>query len=216
VIPRFEPHGLAGRFITLEGGEGVGKSTQANRLAEALRERGHHVVVTREPGGSEGAEAIRSMVLEGEANRWSPGCEAMLFAAARGDHVDKLIRPALSRGSWVVCDRFIDSTLAYQGGADHISIDTLMMMHGIATAGMMPDRTFVLTLPLDQAIQRAEYRDLGKHDRFGARSPAYHAAVADAFLGIARRFPDRIRVIDASGFADGVTHRMLNGLEEFL
>ena len=157
---------MSGKFITLEGGEGVGKSTQLKALAEAIRARGHSVVTTREPGGSPGAEAIRALLMTGDADRWSPRAEALLFAAARADHVEKTIRPALARGEWVLCDRFIDSTRAYQGGAGGLSDSDIMALHGVGSAGLMPDRTLVLTLDLDQAAGRAEARDGGKADRF--------------------------------------------------
>src|SRR5919112_2038739 len=133
----------AARFITLEGGEGVGKSTQLRRLAETLRERGLDVVETREPGGSPGAEAIRRLLLEGADERWSAGTEALLFAAARGDHVARTILPALERGAWVLSDRFLDSSLAYQGGAGGISLESVRRLHEIGSGGFLPDRTLL-------------------------------------------------------------------------
>src|SRR5215210_2005911 len=140
-----------GRFISLEGGEGAGKSTQLRRLADSLRARGLEVVETREPGGSPGAEAIRKLLLEGEAERWSAGTEALLFAAARGDHVAKTIRPALERGAWVLSDRFLDSSLAYQGGAGGIGVDRIRQLHDIGSQGFLPDRTLLLELPASAA-----------------------------------------------------------------
>src|ERR1700712_2066826 len=138
-----------GRFISLEGGEGVGKSTQAKALAAALRARGHDVIETREPGGSAGAEAIRRLLLEGASDRWAGGGEALLFAAARADHVARTIRPALAAGQWVLSDRFLDSSLAYQGGADGIALEQLMALHSVGSDGLLPDRTLLLALPLD-------------------------------------------------------------------
>ena len=129
---------LAGRFITLEGGEGVGKSTQLARLAEALRARGLTVVTTREPGGTPGAEAIRDLLMTGSTDRWSARVEALLFAAARADHVERVIRPALERGDWVLCDRFIDSTRAYQGGAGDVSDAEIMALHGFGSEVCCP------------------------------------------------------------------------------
>ncbi len=204
---------MTARFITLEGGEGVGKSTQARALAAGLRERGHDVVETREPGGSAGAEAIRALLLEGAAERWTSGAEALLFAAARADHVARTIRPALARGAWVVCDRFVDSSLAYQGGPDGIARDALIALHRVGSAGLLPDRTLLLTLPEDEALTRAGLRDRDGGDRFGARDTAYHAAVAATFRALAAEGADRWRVVDARGDAAQVTQRLLAALD---
>lgn len=198
-----------GRFITLEGGEGVGKSTQARALAATLRERGHEVVETREPGGSEGAEAIRALLLEGPRDRWGPRAEALLFAAARADHVARTIRPAIERGAWVVCDRFLDSSLAYQGGADGIDREALMALHAFGSEGLLPDRTLLLTLPEATATARAAARDRDGGDRFGARDASYHAAVARSFATLADADPSRFRAVDARGGVADVTIRIL-------
>jgi dTMP kinase len=200
---------MTGRFISLEGGEGVGKSTQARALAAALRAQGHDVIETREPGGSAGAEAIRRLLLEGDADRWTGGAEALLFAAARADHVAKTIRPALAAGQWVLSDRFLDSSLAYQGGADGIALDRLMALHAVGSDGLLPDRTLLLTLPFEEANRRAQARDRGAADRFGARDPAYHARVAAAFVALADRDPARFRIVDALGTPAEVTARLL-------
>ena len=202
-----------GRFIALEGGEGVGKSTQVRALAAALRARGHDVVETREPGGSEGAEAIRRLLLEGAADRWTPGAEALLFAAARADHVARTIRPALDAGRWVLTDRFLDSSLAYQGSAEGVSVDQLLALHAIGSGGLLPDRTLLLTLPADEAMRRAEARDRGGADRIGGRDAAFHARVAAAFASLASAEADRFRSVDALGDADMVTERLLAALE---
>jgi len=204
---------MRGRFIALEGGEGVGKSTQLKALAAALRGRGHDVVETREPGGSEGAEAIRRLLLEGSADRWTPGAEALLFAAARADHVAKTIRPALDAGQWVVTDRFLDSSLAYQGGAGGISIEQLRQLHQVGSDGLLPDRTLLLTLPAAEAARRAEARDRGTSDRIGGRDAGYHARVAESFAQLAEREPERFRLIDALGDAETVTKRLLAAVE---
>ena len=204
-----------GRFITLEGGEGAGKSTQLRALAQALRMRGIEVVETREPGGSEGAESIRSLLLTGDADRWSPRAEALLFAAARADHVEKTIRPALERGAWVLSDRFIDSSRAYQGMGDLTDAD-ILALHHIGTAGFLPDRTFVLTLPEQEAEQRASLRDGGSADRIGGRGRDFHRRVASAFTRFAADEPDRIRAIDASGDATSVTSRLLQAVSDLL
>ena len=202
-----------GRFIALEGGEGVGKSTQLRALAAALRSRGHDVVETREPGGSEGAEAIRRLLLEGAADRWTPGAEALLFAAARADHVAKTIRPALEAGRWVLTDRFLDSSLAYQGGAEGVSVEQLLALHAVGSGGLLPDRTLLLTLPADEAMRRAEARDRGGADRIGGRDTAFHARVAAAFASLANGEAYRFRSVDALGDADAVTERLLAALE---
>ena len=204
-----------GVFITLEGGEGVGKSTQAARLADALRARGHDVIVTREPGGTPGAEAIRDLLMTGDEDRWSARAEALLFAAARADHVEKVIQPALAAGQWVICDRFIDSTRAYQGGAGGMADADIMDLHRIG-CGTLPDRTLLLVLPHEAAAARAEARADGNGDRFGARQSAYHNRLAARFVEIADSEPARFRTIDASGSPEMVTERMLAALDELL
>lgn len=201
-----------GRFIALEGGEGVGKSTQVRALAAALRARGLDVVETREPGGSEGAEAIRRLLLEGSADRWTGGAEALLFAAARADHVAKTILPALEAGKWVITDRFLDSSLAYQGGADGVSIERLKLLHEVGSAGLLPDRTLLLTLPAEEAARRAQMRDRGDSDRIGGRDADYHARVADSFAVLAKAEPARFRLVDAQGEAEQVTARLIAAL----
>lgn len=204
-----------GRFITLEGGEGVGKSTQARALAVLLRARGLEVVETREPGGSPGAEAIRALLLGGEQDRWGPRAEALLFAAARSDHVDKTIRPALARGAWVVCDRFIDSSVAYQG-ADGLGDDAIWALHRAGSAGLLPDRTLLLALEAVTAAAREDQRDQGKADRFGLRDASFRTAVADNFRQMALGDPARWRIVDASGAVESVTARLVAALEDYL
>lgn len=207
---------VPGRFITLEGGEGVGKSTQAKRLAEALRTRGLEVVETREPGGSEGAEAIRKLLLEGDEDRWTAGAEALLFAAARADHVAKLIKPALAEGKWVLCDRFLDSSIAYQGGAGGLGAATIRQLHQVGSGGFLPDRTLLLELPAEAAAARACMRDAGAADRIGGRGSDYHQGVAAGFRAIAEEEPGRFRIVDASGSAEEVTERLLGTLKALL
>lgn len=204
----------AGRFITLEGGEGVGKSTQADRLAAALRQRGKSVVVTREPGGTPGAEAIRALLMTGNADRWSARVEALLFAAARADHVERVIRPALSRGEWVVCDRYVDSTRAYQGGAGGVDDADIVALHDFGTDGLMPVRTLLLVLDADAAATRVVAR--GDADRFGAKGATYHARLAQAFERLATETPERFRTIDASGDVDDITRRMIDALDDLI
>ena len=203
-----------GRFITLEGGEGVGKSTQVKALAQALEQRGLDVVVTREPGGSDGAERIRELLLTGSDDRWGARAEALLFAAARTDHVEKTIRPALARGRWVLSDRFIDSSLAYQGGAGGLGIDAVRGINAFGIGDSFPDRTLILIHP--DGAERARARDTDGSDRIGRRSGGYHRAVEDAFRQIAAAEPERVRLVDASGSPEQVTARLLATIEDLL
>jgi dTMP kinase len=203
-----------GKFITLEGGEGAGKSTQAEALAEALRRRGLDVLVTREPGGSPGAEAIRGLLLGGEEERWGTRSEALLFAAARADHVDRTIRPALESGRWVLSDRFVDSSLAYQGGAGGLGIETVREVNAFGLNGWYPDRTLVLML--DEGSERARARDSGDSDRIGGRPDDYHRKVDAAFRIIAAEEPERVKLVDASGGPEQVTERLLDSIEDLL
>lgn len=205
----------AGRFLTLEGGEGVGKSTQARALVTALEARGIHAVLTREPGGSEGAEAIRALLMQGDVRRWSAHAEALLFAAARADHVEKLIRPTVDAGSWVICDRFLDSTRAYQG-AQGIDDAAILALHGFGSRGLLPDRTLWLTLPEGEGDARARARDGAAADRFAARDDEFHRSVAATFDRIAEAEPDRVRRIDASGAVEQVTVRLIDAIADLL
>ena len=205
-----------GRFLSVEGGEGAGKSTQVRRLADALRNRGLDVVVTREPGGSEGAEAIRDLLMQGEVKRWSAHTEALLFAAARADHVEKVIQPALGIGTWVVSDRFVDSSRAYQGVAGGIDDAAVLALHGFGSRGLLPDRTLVLEVPPEIGADRAAARDGAAADRFAARERAFHDDVAAAFRRFAAAEPDRVRLIDASGDVDTVSANMLAAIADLL
>ena len=207
---------MSGRFITLEGGEGVGKSTQLKALSAALRERGKDVVETREPGGSPGAEAIRALLLQGEIERWTAEAEALLFAAARSDHVARTIRPALARGAWVVCDRFLDSSIAYQGVVGGVGAEAIRRLHDVGSRGFLPDRTLLLHLDATAAAARTGLRDTAGADRFGARDGGYHARINAAFEQLAREEPERYRVVDAAGSAERVTGRLLAALEDLL
>nr|WP_028965824.1 dTMP kinase [Sphingomonas phyllosphaerae] len=205
-----------GRFLSLEGGEGAGKSTQVRALAAALGDRGIDTVVTREPGGSEGAEAIRALLMQGDATRWSARAEALLFAAARADHVEKVIRPALDAGRWVICDRYIDSTRAYQGVAGGIDDRAILALHDFGSSGLLPDRTFLLTLPAEVGAARAAARDGVAADRFARRDPRFHAAVAAAFDDFATSEPARFSRIDATQPPAVVTAAMLDALADLL
>lgn len=207
---------IRGRFISLEGGEGVGKSTQLKALQQALEGRGLRVGVTREPGGSPGAEAIRKLLLEGESDRWSLRAEALLFAAARADHVEKTIQPALNRGEWVLSDRFLDSSLAYQGAAGGLGVEAVRDLHRFGSLDFLPDRTLVLSLDQRDGGARARARDGEAGDRIGSRPPSYHAAVDAGFRYMAEREPDRVKLIDASGSPATVTARLLYALGDLL
>ncbi|WP_374145706.1 dTMP kinase [Sphingomonas sp. 28-63-12] len=207
---------IPGRLISLEGGEGAGKSTQVGRLTEMLAARGIHAIVTREPGGTEGAEAIRSLLMEGGVNRWSAHSEALLFAAARADHVEKKIRPALGAGHWVICDRFIDSSRAYQGVAGGIDDAAVLALHGFGARGLLPDRTLILEIPIEEGRARAARRDGAAADRFAARGDGFHTDVAAAFRRFAETEPDRCRLIDAAANPDAVAAAILAQLADLL
>ncbi|MYZ47235.1 dTMP kinase [Rhizobiales bacterium L72] len=185
-----------GRFITLEGGEGAGKSTHARALAAWLRAMGRDPVLTREPGGTPHAEALRAMLLDGLVAPFGAEAEATVFAIARSDHMARIIRPALSEGRWVVCDRFIDSTRAYQGAAG-VADETLLALERIAIGADRPDLTLVFDLPAAEGLARAARRNEGA-DRFEQDVLAVHEARRAAFLAIARSEPDRCVLIDAT------------------
>jgi dTMP kinase len=203
-----------GRFISLEGGEGAGKSTQLRALAGLLKDRGIDVLVTREPGGSEGAERIRELLLTGSDDRWNAQAEALLFAAARADHVAKTIRPALDKGQWVVSDRFVDSSLAYQGGAGGLGIEAVRALNSFAIDGWFPSRTLVLML--ENGGERARSRDADGGDRIGGRPDDYHRKVEAAFHIIAAEEPERVKLIDASGSQEQVTERLLDAVADLI
>ncbi|MFC3097777.1 dTMP kinase [Alteraurantiacibacter palmitatis] len=180
-----------GCFITFEGGEGVGKSTQVRLLADWLEGQGKDVLVTREPGGTPGAEAIRALLLDPEGTDWTLPAEALLFAAARADHVARVIRPALARGAWVICDRFIDSTRAYQGGEGALPDEVILQLHGIGSGGLLPDLTVLLEVSPEIATRRLHQRDGLASDRIGGRDAAFHARVARRFAEMAEAEPRR-------------------------
>ena len=192
-----------GRFITFEGGEGAGKSTQLKRLVARLQTAGREVVATREPGGSSGAESIRELVLKGAADRWSPVTETLLMYAARRDHIERVIRPGLERGAWVVCDRFADSTRAYQGGAGDVAPQLIAAMETHILEATRPDLTLIFDLPVDIGLQRAHER-AGSEMRFESKGVAFHERLRAAFLEIARAEPERCAIIDACGTLDEV------------
>lgn len=188
-----------GMFITFEGGEGAGKSTQIARLAATLRGMGHEVVLTREPGGSPGAEAVRHVILSGAAEPFGPAMEAILFAAARADHVDQVIRPAIGRGAIVLCDRFVDSSRVYQGVTGGLEPGFMQALETVAVAGMMPDLTIILDIDPQVGMRRATKRRGDEvADRFEKEGLEVHRRRRDAFLEIARSEPERCVVIDAA------------------
>ena len=188
-----------GRFITLEGGEGAGKSTQARLLAQTLEPKGVSVLVTREPGGSPGAEALREVILSGAAASFGPTAEAILFGAARIDHVDNTIEPALARGAWVISDRFADSTRAYQGAAGKVAPALIASLERVAVGEVRPDLTLILDLPARKGLARAAARRgaKGRADRFEAEEFGFHETLRQAFLAIGRAEPQRCAIINA-------------------
>ncbi|MEO1967892.1 MAG: dTMP kinase [Sphingomonadaceae bacterium] len=201
-----------GRFIAFEGGEGVGKSTQAQLLADALRKNGIDVAVTREPGGTAGAEAIRKLLLLPSGEGWEPRAEALLFAAARSDHVARLIRPSLENGEWVVCDRFIDSSRAYQGVALGLGDETIMDLHRLGSEGLLPDLVLVLQARTENVALRLKARDGATSDAIGGRDAAYHAKVNAAFAGFAHSDPGRYALVDGTGSIEQVHARVMQAV----
>lgn len=202
---------MLARFISFEGGEGSGKSTQIARLADWLRMRGQALTVTREPGGSPGAEEIRTLFVTGTADRWDGTTEALLVSAARRDHIQKIIRPALAAGAWVLCDRFADSTLAYQGYGRGVPLPLLHSLQTIATDGLLPSLTFWLDLPLDEGLRRAAQRR-GGEARFESLDLGFHHRVAEGFATLAATEPERFQQIDAQGSPDAVSARIIAAL----
>ena len=194
---------MSGRFITLEGGEGAGKSTQAKRLAEALKTRGHTVVQTREPGGSPGAEEIRKLLVEGHRDRWTPLSETLLFLAARADHMARTIGPALAAGRWVVCDRFSDSTYVYQGIARELGVDRVKALQHAAFGEFASDLTLILDLDPATGLTRTRGRGEGE-ERFESFEPHFHAQLREGFRTLAIAEPDRCVLVDGSGTPDDV------------
>jgi dTMP kinase len=193
----------SGWFITFEGGEGAGKTTQIRRLASRLTALGHGVVVTREPGGSPGAEAIRDLVINGAADRWSPLTEALLMNAARRDHIERVIVPALARGQTVLCDRFADSTRAYQGAGGAVDPAAIAALEAVVLEDLKPDLTLVLDLPVAEGLARAAARG-GGEARFESKGQAFHERLRAGFLAIAAAEPARCRVVAADQSPDAV------------
>ncbi len=208
--------GGRGVFIAFEGGEGAGKSTQARLLAEALRARGLIVVTTREPGGTPGAEAIRNLLLAPPGEAWTPEAEALLFAAARADHVANLIRPALARGVWVVCDRYVDSSRAYQGGAGGLGDAAIINLHAFGSGGLRPDKVILLEAEGEALTARLTARDGENTDAIGGRPANYHRAVAAAFRALAKADPHAFARVDAMGEPEEVHARVIEAVAPLL
>lgn len=203
-----------GLFVTFEGGEGTGKSTQIRLLADRLRRRGVDVLVTREPGGSPGAEAVRHVILSGAAEEYGTRMEAVLFAAARNDHVEEIIRPALGSGAVVLCDRFMDSSRVYQGITGNLEPAFVQNLERVAVNGVIPDCTIILDVPAAEGLRRARLRAgnasvPGEPDRFEKEELGTHEKRREAFLDIAEADPLRCRVVDASGTVDDIAEKVL-------
>jgi dTMP kinase len=216
-VKRLPPNGprrsvQRGRFITFEGGEGAGKSTQIRLLSDALKKLGERVIATREPGGSPGAEAIRALLVERRDHGWTPLTEAFLHSAARAEHVAATVRPALARGEWVISDRFSDSTLAYQSYGLGVPKPAVLALTKLATGGLKPDLTLILDLPVAAGLTRAGRRIAATtgppEDRYERMSGDFHERLRRGFRAIARAEPRRCRIIDASGTIDEVATRV--------
>jgi dTMP kinase len=210
-----KPPSGRGRFITFEGGEGSGKSTQIRRLADRLNAAKLRTIVTREPGGSPGAEIMRHLVLSGMGKLLGPDAETLLFAAARDDHVRTVIRPALNQGIWVLCDRFFDSTRAYQGSLGSVPAGVINAMQRVTIGDLKPDLTVILDLPVEVGLQRAAARrGSGVPDRFEAEDLQFHQGLREAYRKIAADDPSRCVLIDADADPDAVAGRVWSALRD--
>lgn len=204
-----------GKFITIEGGEGAGKSTQIRLLADWLRECGIALTITREPGGSPGAETIRKLLVEGSADRWDATTEALLHSAARRDHLVRMVWPALEKGDWVVCDRFADSTKAYQGYGHGLPLEAIDDLYRLTVGDFRPDLTIILDLPVEEGLARAARR-AGRETRYESMDVAFHRRLRDGFLEIARADPLRCSVVDAAMAMDIVQMEVRAAVERRL
>ena len=194
-----------GRFISFEGGEGVGKSTQIHTLAEFLKGEGHKVIVTREPGGTDGGEAIRNLVLEGSTDKWDAMTELLLIYAARRDHVIRVVKPALQRGEWVLCDRYADSSIVYQGVVQGLGAETVRRLHRLALGNFWPDMTILLDMDANEGLSRADKRDADASYRFERMGAAFHDKVREAFLNLADDDKARFAVVHAAAEVETVS-----------
>ncbi|MDG1708991.1 MAG: dTMP kinase [Emcibacteraceae bacterium] len=206
----------SGKFITFEGGEGVGKSTQVRILFEKLMEKGFDCLLTREPGGSKGAEEIRELLVKGGTDKWHPMTEALLHNAARAEHLESTIRPAITKGRWVISDRYADSTLAYQGYGQGVDVGTLLSIHKISTGDFWPDLTIVLD---GHELHRAMERDEGhsdKEDRYERMGSEFHMKLQQSFLDIAKNNPERCVIVCAKGTIEEVANKVWHSVKEKL
>jgi dTMP kinase len=203
-----------GVFISFEGGDGSGKTTQLKLLADALRGLGQEVVTTREPGGSDGAEEIRTLILEGAADRWSPMTEALLMYASRRDHLERTIKPALECGAIVISDRFADSTMAFQGIAGGLGEDRVRALHDLVVGANDPDLTLIFDLPIEEGLKRSGNR--GGEQRFESKGNNFQERARNAFLKIAAAEPDRCSIIDARGDVADVAIRVMETVKQRL
>ncbi|TQV79222.1 dTMP kinase [Denitrobaculum tricleocarpae] len=206
---------VRGKFITFEGGEGAGKTTQIKRLAEKLSAAGLQVTTTREPGGSPGAEQIRALLVNGEAERWSATTEALLHFAARRDHLEKTVIPALDAGHWVLCDRFIDSTMAYQGYGHELGRDIIESLQAIVVDDIFPDLTVIMDIDPEEGLGRAGSR-AGGEDRYESMDLAFHQRLREGFLDIAKRAPERCALVPARDSIEALESRILDLLRNRL
>lgn len=213
-----DSNATSGLFITFEGGEGAGKTSQIKNLHAMLKKLGYSVVLTREPGGTAGAEAIRHVILSGNAEKFGPDVEAMLFSAARADHVSQLIEPALNAGQIVLCDRFFDSTRVYQGASGKVSMDYLRALEKVACGEVIPDITLILDLPVEEGMKRANSRrdKNTAPDRFEKETLSAQQTRREAFMQIAKSEPERCKLIDATGSEKKVAKRIWSEVEPLL
>ena len=211
---------MRGQFITIEGGEGVGKSTQIAAVRDVIASAGYEVILTREPGGTPRAERIRELLLQPSDEAMPQVCELLLMFAARSTHIDNVIKPALQRGTWVVCDRFTDATYAYQGGGRHMSHDQIAILENMVQQDLRPDLTLLLDAPIELAMARARARNAQQGnaagDRFEQEQQAFFERVRSAYLQIAKQQPKRVRVVDAGQSLEQVTQAVRSCLQDFM
>lgn len=203
---------LTNRFITFEGGEGAGKSTQIALLKEYLENNGETVLLTREPGGTQGAEALRGLMLSPDYS-WSSLSEVLIVMAARNDHWEKKILPALKRGEWVLCDRFIDSTFCYQGCVGGESLETIALIFQKTIPNAYPSRTYLLDLPIQESLNRLDTRG-GDKSRFDAGSHTFHEKIREGFLNLAKKYPQRIKTIDAKASQEAIAKEIKKDIQD--
>lgn len=204
-----------GKFITFEGGEGSGKSTQLTRLVDWLKDQGITVVATREPGGAPSAEVIRRLLVEGDVDRWQPVTEVLLHYAARAEHIAHTVIPALQDGTWVLSDRYADSTIAYQGYGHGLNCGIIDTIHGVVTGGLTPDLTLVLDVSVGMGLERAHGRP-HLEDRYERMGESFHERVRAGFLSIAAQHPERCAVVDATQGMDDVASQIIGCLQDRL